>query len=251
MILTSCGLRLRCSASAGIFTAHRVTKKELKKIEKATGAKIVTSLDEIKESAFGSAGAVEEVMMGNGAVIAIRDCPNPHAACLVLRGGTEQVVNALGRAVHDAIRVVGVLIKDGSFVPGGGAPEVELALHLREYAATLKGREQLAVQKFADALEVIPKSLAENAGLDQIDMLIELRSHHKKGQKSFGLNVYKGRAVDMTGDGVVEPLRVKTQAIKSASEAAAMILRIDDVIAAQKSAQPKKSAADMAADMPE
>jgi chaperonin GroEL (HSP60 family) len=142
--------------------------------------------------------------------------------------------------MHDALRVVGVVIEDGKILAGGGAPEVELALRLREYASTLTGREQLAVNKFADALEIIPKTLAENSGLDAIDMLVELRSQHEKGNKNVGLDVYEGKAVDMYRNNVIEPLRVKTQAISSATEAASMILRIDDVISSAKDANPKK-----------
>ena len=139
----------------------------------------------------------------------------------------------LERAMNDALRVVGVVVEDKMLVPGGGAPEVELALRLREYAATVGGREQLAIEAFADAMEVIPKTLAENAGLDQIDSLVSLRSQHEKGVKSAGLDMETGEPVDMLNLGVVEPLRVKTQAIQSAAEAAVMILRIDDVIASK------------------
>lgn len=142
--------------------------------------------------------------------------------------------------MHDALRVVGVTIEDGKIVAGGGAAETELALRLREYASTLEGREQLAVNKFADSLEIIPKTLAENAGLDAIDMLTELRRQHEKGNKNFGLDVNEGKPVDMLENDVIEPLRVKTQAITSSTEAASMILRIDDVMASAKDEHPKK-----------
>ena len=142
--------------------------------------------------------------------------------------------------MHDALRVVGVAIEDEKILAGGGSPEIELALRLKEYASTLEGREQLAVNKFAQALEIIPKTLAENAGLDAIDMLVELRREHEQGNKNVGLDVYEGKPVDMMKNGVIEPLRVKTQAITSATEAAGMILRIDDVIASAKDTNPKK-----------
>ena len=164
-------------------------------------------------------------------MIYITGCKNPKAVSIIIRGGTEHVVDSIERAMEDALRVVGVTIEDGKVVAGGGSPEIELSLRLREYASTLKGREQLAVSKFADALEVIPRTLAENAGLDPIDMLVELRSQHEKGNKNAGLDVYTGNVIDMLANGVVEPLRVKTQAINSATESAVMILRIDDVIA--------------------
>jgi thermosome len=227
-------------AKAGIFVTHRVKKNDLERLSRATGGKILTSLDEIKPENLGSAGLVEEKMVGNGEMIFVTGCKNPTTYSILLRGGTEHVVTSLSRAVHDALRVVGVVIEDGKILAGGGAPEVELALRLREYASTLTGREQLAVVKFADALEIIPKTLAENAGLDAIDMLVELRSHHEKGNKNVGLDVYEGKAVDMYRNNVIEPLRVKTQAISSATEAASMILRIDDVISSAKDANPKK-----------
>jgi chaperonin GroEL (HSP60 family) len=155
---------------------------------------------------------------------------------MILRGGTEHVVDELERAVHDALRVVGVVVEDKKYVVGGGACEVELALRLKDFAATVGGREQLAIEAFAEAMEVIPRTLAENAGLDPIDTLVNLRSKHegKNPMKTAGINVFTGDAVDMKKEKVVEPLRVKTQAVSGASEAAVMILRIDDVIAASK-----------------
>ena len=179
-------------------------------------------------------------MVGNGEMIFITGCKNPDTNSILLRGGSEHVVTSLARAMHDALRVVGVAIEDEKILAGGGSPEIELALRLREYASTLEGREQLAVSKFAQALEIIPKTLAENAGLDAIDMLVELRSSHEQGNKTVGLDVFEGKPVDMLKIGVIEPLRVKTQAISSATEAASMILRIDDVIASAKDANPKK-----------
>ena len=144
----------------------------------------------------------------------------------------------LDRAIEDAIRVVSVVLKDKKYVAGGGAPEIELSLRLKEYAATVGGRAQLAIEAFAAALEIIPRTLAENAGLDTIDMIVALRAAHEKGEKNVGLNVFEGRPSDMFKEGVIEPLRVKTQAIDSALEAATMILRIDDIIASTKSSAP-------------
>jgi thermosome len=227
-------------AKAGVFVTHRVKKNDLSKLSRATGGKIITSLDEITPESLGEAGLVEEKMVGNGEMIFITQCKNPDTYSILLRGGTEHVVTSLNRAMHDALRVVGVTIEDGKLVAGGGSPEIELALRLREYASTLEGREQIAVNKFADAMEIIPKTLAENAGLDVIDMLAELRNQHMKGNMNVGLNVYEGKPVDMLEAGVIEPLRVKTQAIASATEAASMILRIDDVMASAKEEHPKK-----------
>jgi thermosome len=226
-------------AKAGVFVTHRVKKNDLMKLSRATGGKIISSLDDISPEMLGEAGLVEEKMVGNGEMIFISECKNPDSYSILLRGGTEHVVAALARAMNDALRVVGVAIEDEKILAGGGAPEVELALRLREYASTLEGREQLAVNAFADAMEVIPKTLAENAGLDSIDMLVELRSQHELGNKNAGLDVYEGKAVDMLKNNVIEPLRVKTQAIASATEAANMILRIDDVISAEKNTKPK------------
>jgi thermosome len=227
-------------AKAGIFVTHRVKKNDLLKLSRATGGKIITSLDEITPEILGHAGLVEERMVGNGEMIFITECKNPETYSILLRGGTEHVVTSLSRAMHDALRVVGVTIEDGKLVAGGGSPEMELSLRLREYASTLSGREQLAVNRFASAMEIIPKTLAENAGLDAIDMLALLRTQHEKGNKYAGLDVYEGNSVNMLENGVIEPLRVKNQAIASATEAASLILRIDDVIAAAKEGRPKK-----------
>ena len=218
-------------AKAGIMAIRRVKKSDMEKLSRASGASVVTNVDEISDSDLGHANLAEEKKIGGDNMIYITGCKNPKAVSIIIRGGTEHVVDSVERAMEDALRVVGVTIEDGNLVAGGGSPEIELSLRLREYAATLKGREQLAVSKFADALEVIPRTLAENAGLDPIDMLVELRSQHEKGNKNAGLDVYTGDVIDMLANGVVEPLRVKTQAINSATESAVMILRIDDVIA--------------------
>ncbi len=220
-------------SKAGIYAARRVKKSDMDKLARATGAKVLTSLKEINDSDLGKAGLVEEKKIGDESMTYITECHNPKAVSIILRGGTEHVADEAERALHDALRVVGVAIEDETLVAGGGSPEVELALRLREYSSTLKGREQLAVAKFAEALEVIPRTLAENAGLDPINMLVEMRSQHEKGNKTAGLNVFTGKVVDMWKEGVVEPLRVKTQAISSGTEAATMILRIDDVLSSK------------------
>jgi thermosome len=226
-------------AKAGIFATRRVKKSDMEKLARATGASLVSSIDAISKEELGKAGLVEERKVGGEEMTFVEQCKNPKAVSIIVKGGTEHVVDELERAIHDALRVVGVVVEDKKVVAGGGAPETELSLRLHEYAATVGGRAQLAINAFADALEVIPRTLAENAGLDPIDMLVEIRAAHEKGKKTYGLNVFEGKAVDMKAAGVVEPLRVKTQAISSAAEAAVMILRIDDVIASSKSPMPE------------
>jgi len=220
-------------AKAGIYTVRRVKKSDMEKLARATGGRVVTSIHEISKDDLGKAGLVEERKVSDEKMTFVEECDNPKSVSIILRGGTEHVVDELDRAMEDALRVVGVAVQDKNLVAGGGAPEVELALRLRAYASTVGGREQLAIESFADAMEVIPKTLAENAGLDQIDTLVALRSAHEKGMKTAGLDMDTGKPVDMLKLGVVEPLRVKTQAISSATEAAVMILRIDDVIASK------------------
>jgi len=220
-------------AKAGIYTVRRVKKSDMEKLGRATGGRVVTSIHDLTKNDLGKSCIVEERKIGDEKMTFVEGCENPKSVSIILRGGTEHVVDELNRAMEDALRVVGVVIEDKMLVPGGGAPEVELALRLREYAATVGGREQLAIEAFADSMEIIPKTLAENAGLDQIDSLVALRSGHEKGVKSSGLDMDTGEPVDMLKLGVVEPLRVKTQAINSAAEAAVMILRIDDVIASK------------------
>jgi len=231
-------------AKEGVYAVRRVKKSDMEKLARATGAKILTSLKEIQDSDLGKAGLVEEIKIGDESMTYVTECHNPKAVSIILRGGTEHVVDEAERAIHDALRVVGVAIEDEQLVAGGGSPEVELALRLREYSATLKGREQLAVGKFAEALEIIPRTLAENAGLDPINMLVDMRSQHEQGNKTAGLNVFTGKVVDMWSEGVVEPLRVKIQAINSGTEVATMILRIDDVLSS-KSAPPMPSGGGM------
>jgi thermosome len=220
-------------AKANVLAARRVKKSDVEKLARATGATIVTNVEDISADDLGYAGLVEERKIGEDRMIFVRECKEPKAVGLLVRGGTEHVVDEVERALHDAICVVAAAVEDGKFVAGGGAPEIELARRLREYAGTVGGREALAVNAFANAVESIPRTLAENAGLDAIDVLVDLRAkHEKKEGKNIGLNVFEGKPADMVKLGIVEPLRIKTQAIKSATEAAIMILRIDDIIAA-------------------
>jgi thermosome len=222
-------------AKAGIMATRRVKESDMEKLVRATGGKEVTNLKDLTADDLGSATVVEERKVAGDEMIFIEGCKDPKAVSLLVRGGTEHVVDEVERAVHDSISVVSAAIEDGKIVAGGGAPETEVAKQLREYAETVGGREALAVKAFADALEIVPRTLAENAGLDPIDILVQLRADHgKPGGKDMGLDVFSGKVTNTMKLGIVEPLRVKTQAIKSASEAAEMILRIDDVIAAGK-----------------
>ncbi|WP_440949492.1 thermosome subunit alpha [Methanosphaerula subterraneus] len=226
-------------AKAKIFAVRRVKKSDMEKLARATGASMVSSIDAISKDELGTAGLIEEKKVSGEEMIFVTECSNPKAVSIIVRGGTEHVVDELERAMEDAIRVVSVVIEDKKLVAGGGSPETELSQRLKLYASSVGGRAQLAIEAFASALEIIPRTLAENAGLDPIDMLVELRAAHEKGQKTAGLDVYEGKAGDMLAAGVIEPLRVKTQAISSAAEAAVMILRIDDVIASSRSAGPE------------
>lgn len=223
-------------AKAGVLAARRIKQSDMDRLSEATNAKIITNIDDITPKDLGSAGLVAEKETTGSKMIYVTGCPGTKTVSIFLHGGTEHVVDALDRAMEDAIRVVGVAIEDQKIVVGGGAPEIEISLRLREYAATLSGREQLAVSKFADALEIIPQTLAENAGLDPINMLAEMKAAHEKGNKTAGLNVYIGKVEDMYKNDVLEPLRIKTQAINAATESTVMILRIDDVIASAKAA---------------
>ncbi|MFA4825580.1 MAG: thermosome subunit alpha [Methanoregula sp.] len=225
-------------AKAGILAVRRVKKSDVENLARATGARIVNSVDAITAKDLGTAGLVEEKTLSDDQMIYISKCKNPKAVSIIVRGGTEHVVDELERAIHDALMVVSVVVSGKKIVPGGGAPETELSLRLREYAATVGGRGQLAIEAFASAMEIIPRVLAENSGLDPIDMLVDLRAAHEAGKKTYGLDVVAGKPADMLKAGVVEPLRVKTQAISSAAEAAVMILRIDDVITSSKSGAP-------------
>ncbi|HID20062.1 MAG TPA: thermosome subunit [Methanophagales archaeon] len=223
-------------AKEGITAVRRAKKSDMEKLELATGGNVVNAVDVLSEADLGYAGLVEERKISGSKMLFIEKCKNPHAVSIVVRGGTEQVVAEVDRSLYDTLRVVGCIIEDGKAIAGGGAVETELALRVREYSASLKGREQLAVEKFAEALEIIPRTLAENSGLDPIDKLVELKAAHERGEKTAGLDVYTGKVVDMWQRGVIEPLMLKKQVMDSAVEAAIMILKIDDVIASSREA---------------
>jgi thermosome len=216
-----------------IYAVRRVKKSDMEKLAKATGANLVTKLDDLKASDLGDAALVEEKKIADDRMTFVTGCKNPKAVSVLIRGGTEHVVDEIDRSLNDAISVVSVAFEDGKLVTGGGSAASELALKLRDYAASVGGREQIAIDAFASAMEVIPTALAENAGLDPIDVLIEMRQAHKSGKKYAGINVFTGKVVDMKKEKVLEPIRVGKQAISSATDAAVMILRIDDVIASK------------------
>ncbi|HEX7575030.1 MAG TPA: TCP-1/cpn60 chaperonin family protein, partial [Candidatus Methanoperedens sp.] len=221
-------------AKKGILAVRRCNEQEIKKIVKATGARVVSKVDGVGPEDIGKAAIVEERGVGNYKMIYVEGCENPKAVSILIYSGAEHVADEVERALDDALHVVGVVIEDGKIVAGGGAPEIEMATRLRKYATTYGGREQLAIMAYADALEEIPKGIAENAGLDAIDIIVDLRNKHNKGQKTAGLNVFSGKSENMLEIGVIEPLRVKTQEIKSATDAAVMILRINDILMAKE-----------------
>jgi chaperonin GroEL (HSP60 family) len=206
----------------------------MEKLAKATGAKILASTKDLSPDALGEAKLVEEVKIGDDKLIYIRECKDPRAVTIVLRGGSEHVVDEAERSLHDGLCVVRNAIEDGKIVAGGGASEAEVAKDLKSYATSVGGREQLAVEAFAEALESIPMTLAGNAGLDPIDIMVELRSKHETPDGIWtGVDVASGKVEDMLKQNVVEPLRTKQQVIRSATEAACMILRIDDVVSSK------------------
>jgi len=217
----------------GIYAVRRVKKSDMEKLAKATGANLVTKLDDLTSQDLGVADLVEEKKIADDKMTFVTGCKNPKAVSILIRGGTEHVVDEIDRSLVDAVSVIAVTIEDGKLVTGGGSAATELALGLRDYAASVGGREQMAIDAFASALEVVPTALAENAGLDPIDVLIELRQAHKSGKKTAGINVFTGKVSDMKKEKVLEPIRVGRQAISSATDAAVMILRIDDVIASK------------------
>ena len=226
-------------SKADILAVRRIKKSDIENLARATGANIVNSIDTITTKDLGSAGLVEERKISGDEMIYVSKCRNPKAVSIIVRGGTEHVVDELERAVHDALMVVSVVVKGKKIVAGGGAAETELSLQLRKYASQEGGRVQLAIEAFSEALEIIPRTLAENAGLDPIDILVAIRAAHEAGKKTYGLDVDAGEPADMMKAGVVEPLGVKTQAVSSSAEAAVMILRIDDIVASSKSAAPE------------
>ncbi len=233
-------------AKAGIMAVRRAKKSTLEKLGKATGAKIATNLDELDKTYLGSAGIVEEVRIADDKLVYVKNCKDPKAVSIVIRGGTEHVVDEADRALHDALSVVRNVVEDSTYVAGGGSTEVEISKRLEAFANKVGGREQLAIEAFAESLLVVPKTLAENGGHDPIDIIADLNNDHSKATGLwYGVDVIKGKTSDMMKAGVIEPARVKSQAIRAAAEAAQMILRIDDVIAARASAGPPPGAGGM------
>jgi thermosome len=225
-------------ARKGVVAVRRAKKSDIEKIAKATGATIVTKLDDMTPADLGYAELVEERKIGDDKMTFIEGCKHPKAVTILIRGGTARINAEAERSIHDALMVIKDIIQEPKIVAGGSAPELEMSRTLKNYAKTLPGREQLAVKAYAESLEIIATTLAENAGLDPIDVLSELRSRHEKGETWAGIEVLGGKAQDMFKIGIVEPLTVKKQIIKSATEAATMILKIDDVIAASKMKAP-------------
>ena len=225
-------------AKAGVLAVRRIKESDLTKLAKATGARIVTNLDDLYEKDLGTANLVEERKIEEDRWVFVEGCKHPKSVSLLLRGGSQRVVDEVERSVHDAIMVVRDVMEFPSIVAGGGAPETYVATKLRSWSKSLEGREQLAAEKFAEAMESIPLALAENAGMDPIDTLATLRSKQLKGEKWTGIDVLKGRVSNMKTSDIIDPLAVKNQVISAASEAACMILRIDDVISVSKSAAP-------------
>jgi len=239
-------------AKYGIMAIRRAKKSDIEALAKATGGRIVSNLEAISSDDLGFAGLVEVRKVGDDDMTFVTDCKNPKAVSILVRGGSEHVVDEIERNLDDAIGVVALVVKDGKIVTGGGAVEIELALKLRKYAPRVGGREQMAFESFANAVEVVPSTLAENAGLDVIDTLMGLRkAHTQKGRNPHaGLDAYSGKVVNMKSRNVVEPLRVKTQALTSATDVATMILRIDDVIASKQPEGPLPDGGDGMGGMP-
>jgi len=226
-------------AKENIFTIRRIKKSDMEKLSMATGGNVVTNLEDMKKSDLGTAGMVEERKIADSDMTFVTGCKDAKSVSILIRGATEHVIDESDRALHDALKVTAVAVEDGMVIPGGGSAEIELSMGLTKFGTKIGGREQLAIEAFAKATEIIPWTLAENAGLDAIDILIKLRSEHEgKKIKTAGINVDTGKVVDMQKLNIIEPLRVKTRAIESATEVANMILRIDDVIAGKKMAAP-------------
>jgi len=226
-------------AKARILAARRIKQSDMEKLAKATGARIITNLEDLSEADLGEAELVEERKVEEDKMIFVEGCKNPRSVTILIRGGSERVVDEAERSLHDALCVVRDVLIKPAIVAGGGAPEAEAARVIRKWASSLSGREQLAAEKFAEALEAIPLTLAENAGLDTIDIEVELKARHANDEVWAGVNVYTGKVEDMMKNEVLEPLLVNEQIIKSATEAAAMILRIHELISASKLKEEK------------
>ncbi len=228
-------------AKAGILAVRRVKSSDMEKLAKATGGRIVTNFEDLTEKDLGEAGLVEERKIGEDRMVFIQDCKNPKAVSILIRAGLERQLDEAERALNDAIMNLISLIRDLKYVPGGGAAEMAAATAIRKEAPKYPGREQLAMLAFAEALEMIPRTLAENAGLEPVEILTDLRARHEKKENSYGIEVLSGKVQDMFKAGVIEPIKVKEQVLKSAFEATAMILRIDEVIAASRRKEEKSS----------
>ena len=229
-------------SKAGIIAVRRVKESDMTKLAKATGARVVTNLDDLFERDLGSAENVEERKIEDDRWVFVEGCRHPKAVTLLLRAGSQRVVDEVERSVHDSIMVVKDVMEFPSVVAGGGSPETYAATKIKNWSKSLEGREQLAAEKFAESLESIPITLSENAGMDPIDTLTNLRSKQNKGEKWTGIDVMKGRVTNMKSSDIIEPLAVKNQIVSAATEAACMIIRIDDVIATAKSAGPPPGA---------
>jgi len=223
-----------------IYACRRISKSDMEKLARATGAKIVSSLNELTDKELGKAKLVREVKHADEKMTYIEGCENPKAVSILIRGGTDHVIDEVERAIRDSLGDISSVLKQGKIVAGAGAIEIEVARKLREFSNSLQGREQLAVEEFARALECVPLTLAENAGLDPIDIIAELKSRHDKGEKYAGINLLSNKIENVLEAGVIEPLKIKLQAISSASEVANMILRIDDVLAANTKSSSQK-----------
>jgi thermosome len=225
-------------AKKGVYAVRRVKKSDMEKLARATGAYVVTDIKDLTLKDLGYAGYVEEINNGRENMTYVKKCKNAKSVTILLKGGTEHVVAEIERAMDDAIGDIVSALKNGKIVAGAGACEIELAKQLREFSEGLSGREQLAVKAFADSMEIVPKTLAENAGLDPIDILVSMKAAHDKKQSGAGIDVFSGKIIDAWKEGIIEPLKVKTQAVSSASEVVTMILRIDDVIAGNNTPSP-------------
>ena len=220
-------------AQEGIVAVRRIKESDMEKLARATGGKLISNLEDLSKKDLGSAKLLEERKIADDKMVFVEGCKNPKAVSILLRGSTDLVIDEADRALHDALCVIRNVVEDGRVVSGGGAPEIHVAKELQDYAESLPGREQLAVIAFAEAMEIIPKTLAENAGLDPIDIIADLKARHEKNDVNAGVDGLKGKVGDLAKANVWEPLVVKRQAVKSASEVAQMLLRIDDVIASK------------------
>ena len=227
-------------AKEGIYACRRIAKSDMENLSRATGGKIISNLNELNSSELGKARIVEEIKHGEEAMTYITGCENPKALTILIHGGSEHVIDEIERAIKDGLGDVAAVIKDKKIVAGAGAIEIELSKKINEFSNSLSGREQLAVREFANALEFIPSTLAENAGLDPIDILTELKSRHDSGEKYAGINILNNKIENCLEAGIIEPTKIKRQAISSATEVATMILRIDDVLASKSKPSPSR-----------